>query len=89
MEPANYDPTHRLCNVGDTQTLKAISKAKVEFPKQEWDGVSQECKNFILTLLRRRPASRVSVAEALQNPWITENARTVARESGGEEANRI
>ena len=43
--------------------------------------MSSECKSFIKTLLRRRPASRATIPKALKDPWIAELARNVQKEA--------
>eukprot|EP00466_Bigelowiella_natans_P004121 jgi/Bigna1/35374/e_gw1.9.99.1 len=35
-----------------------------------WDNVSTEAKDFILKILERDPAARLSAQEALDHPWI-------------------
>lgn len=43
---------------------------RVVFHERYWKDVSQQAKDFILTLLRPDPAERATSHAALQNPWI-------------------
>ena len=48
-----------------------IVKGDFEFRKKEvWDPVSQECKDFIRSLLVVDPEARPTAVEALENPWF-------------------
>ncbi|EGD75877.1 AUR protein kinase [Salpingoeca rosetta] len=56
---------------GHTNTYKRITSVDLRFP--EHIPVSAEAKDFVKKLLRRRPSERMSLADALQHPWITKN----------------
>lgn len=48
-----------------------IIKGDFEFRKKEvWDVVSQECKDFIRSLLNVDPETRPTATEALRSPWF-------------------
>jgi len=47
---------------------------------EKWIHVSRDSLNFIRSLLRVDPASRVSAAEALESPWIVK--RHMATDTG-------
>ncbi|KXL49217.1 hypothetical protein M433DRAFT_7859 [Acidomyces richmondensis BFW] len=44
---------------------------RVVFHERYWKDVSQQAKDFILTLLRPDPAERATSHAALQHPWIS------------------
>ncbi|OHT13468.1 Calcium/calmodulin-dependent protein kinase type 1 [Tritrichomonas foetus] len=46
----------------------------LEFPSPEWDGISDDAKEFIKYFLNPNPNMRTSLDEALEDPWIVEMA---------------
>jgi len=44
---------------------------KVNFHKSDWEGVSDQCKDFLRKLLQPRPEERLTAMAALSHPWIT------------------
>lgn len=58
----------------DQHRLYALIKAGAyDFPSPEWDTVTQESKNLINSMLVLNPAKRITAAEALRQPWISQN----------------
>jgi len=56
------------------EILKKIIAAKVVFPKRS--NLSNSAKDFILKLIKKNPATRMSAAEALDHPWLKGEAGT-------------
>jgi len=42
-----------------------------------WDNISSDAKDFVLKMLERNPAQRLSAYEALNHPWIRKNSKTM------------
>jgi calcium-dependent protein kinase len=69
---------------GDTinDIFSAISTARLDFEDSIWSNISHTAKNLILQMLTKRPSDRISIAEALNHPWLQqqkgENAPTIA-----------
>ena len=47
-----------------------MSKGVYRFPVEEWDGISEEAKDFVRGLLQMDPRRRMTAEEALRHPWI-------------------
>jgi serine/threonine protein kinase len=47
-----------------------IKKAEFEFHEQYWKDVSEDAKDLIRKLLRKKPLARLTAEEALQHPWV-------------------
>jgi serine/threonine protein kinase len=52
--------------------LDKIINAAFEYPDEYWDGVSPEAKDFINKLLVPEPTNRMTAAQALGHPWLTD-----------------
>eukprot|EP00752_Nemacystus_decipiens_P018346 g16458.t1 len=50
-----------------------IKWARVPFPKELWDKVSDDAKDFVKRMLVKAPAKRMSADEACAHPWITKH----------------
>ncbi|CAM9138878.1 unnamed protein product [Ectocarpus sp. 12 AP-2014] len=48
-----------------------IKWARVSFPKEVWDKISDDAKDFIKRMLVKSPAKRMSADEACAHPWMT------------------
>ena len=58
----------------DTEWLRdRICTADFSFRSPFWDDVSELAKDFVASLLRVAPRDRMTAAEALEHPWITQN----------------
>lgn len=44
---------------------------ELEFPSPEWDGISQNVKDVIISLLSNDPSKRLSSEELLNHPWVS------------------
>eukprot|EP00970_Alexandrium_tamarense_P005224 scaffold845_cov199-Alexandrium_tamarense.AAC.37 len=65
--------THLPPGDTDNQIFDSVRTGRFDFPSPDWDGISDNAKDFICSLLRRDPSKRASAAEALKHPWIREN----------------
>ena len=50
---------------------RAIRENDVRFGGQEWHGISEEAKDFILCGLKKNQYERQSSSEMLNHPWLT------------------
>jgi len=53
------------------ELIAETTRAKIEFHERYWKNVSQEAKNFVLTLIKPDPAERPTAHQALELPWLT------------------
>ena len=65
---AGYPPFDADCEMN---LFKKIRTCDFEFIKEDWVGISQDAKSFILKLLQPDTNKRLKPEEALQHPWIT------------------
>jgi len=59
---------------GDTDfeiSTNVVSR-NISYPDEVWGYISAEAQNFVETLLKLEPESRLSSVEALTHPWILE-----------------
>jgi calcium-dependent protein kinase len=49
---------------------RKILAGKLDFPKKDFDKVSQEAMDFIIQLLDYNPVKRPTAEQAMQNPWM-------------------
>mmetsp|Transcript_29907 Transcript_29907/g.63427 ORF Transcript_29907/g.63427 Transcript_29907/m.63427 type:complete len:560 (+) Transcript_29907:267-1946(+) len=68
----------------DNQIFDSVRTGRFDFPSPDWDGISDEAKDFICSLLRREPSKRLSAVNALEHPWI----RTMAGDSDKKKGHR-
>lgn len=54
-----------------TDLIEECRAGRIIFHERYWKGVSQDAKDFILTLLQPDPTHRVSSEEALKHVWLT------------------
>ncbi|RKP06695.1 kinase-like domain-containing protein [Thamnocephalis sphaerospora] len=55
-------------------TISRVLHHSVEFPREEWNRISLQARHFIACLLRRHPADRMTVKEAIAHPWFLDDA---------------
>ena len=62
-----YEPFY-----GETEKelIAENSKAKVEYPKDDWNSVSVEGRDLVERMLERDPSKRIEPSKALQHAWI-------------------
>lgn len=53
---------------------RSVLTDKVDYNMPWWEGLSDEAKDFVHTLLDRDPAKRPSAKEALKHPWLQGNS---------------
>lgn len=75
----------------DDDIKAEVLSGEFSFEDEIWDDISDQCKNFIETLLELDPKSRPTAEEALEHPWIVEcrmasSERLKERESVNERA---
>ena len=56
----------------DNQIFDSVRTGRFDFPSPDWDGISDNAKDFICALLRRDPSKRLSASKALKHTWIRE-----------------
>lgn len=54
----------------DAQVLSLIEQGRFSLTGRNWDHISFEAKNFVLSLLKTNPSERLTAASALLHPWI-------------------
>ena len=57
----------------DEDIYKQVLKGEYDFPKEEWQNVSEEAKNLIKKMIEKDPTKRISALEALQDDWFKIN----------------
>ena len=55
----------------DEQILKRVAAGRFSFPSPEWDNISFEAKDLIITMLTFDYSRRISAADALHHPWLS------------------
>jgi len=54
---------------------RRIREEPLKFPSPQFDQISRECQDFLLSTMRKSPADRMSAETALQHPWIRHRSR--------------
>lgn len=57
--------------------VRRIKAGSYAFHEQYWSAVSNEAKDFIRKLLVIDPAKRLTVDQALQDPWVSDGLQHV------------
>ena len=47
-----------------------VCNSPLEFPKAEWDGITDEAKDLISKMLNKNYKRRISANEALNHEWV-------------------
>ncbi|OMJ85650.1 hypothetical protein SteCoe_13002 [Stentor coeruleus] len=55
----------------DEQILKRVAAGRYSFPSPEWDSISFEAKDLISKMLNVDISRRISAADALMHPWLS------------------
>ncbi|CAJ1935043.1 unnamed protein product [Cylindrotheca closterium] len=50
--------------------IEANKEAVVEFPKNDWSGISKDARDLIREMLKTDPGERITAKEALEHAWI-------------------
>jgi len=61
----------------DAELVAANREAIVEFPEEDWNGVSEEAKDLVRKMLERDGERRIGVREALRHSWILEKGEGI------------
>ena len=56
----------------DTQIFESVKVGKFDFPSPEWDDISQNAKDFVISLLKKNPKDRPEASVALKHAWLKE-----------------
>ena len=54
----------------NTEIFKSVRAGNFSYPSPEWDDISDKAKDFINSLLRKDPKSRLTSSGALEHPWF-------------------
>ncbi|XP_038591011.1 myosin light chain kinase, smooth muscle-like isoform X2 [Micropterus salmoides] len=54
----------------DAETLALVTAARYEFDEESFEDISDQAKDFISSLLKKKQRCRLSCAEALAHPWM-------------------
>ena len=57
----------------DKEIYKQVLKGEYDFPKEEWQNVSEEAKNLIKKMLEKDTKKRITALDALQDKWFKIN----------------
>ena len=55
----------------DEIIIKKVCAGQFAFPSPEWDCISAEAKDMLSKCLCSDPELRITAAEALQHPWLS------------------
>jgi serine/threonine protein kinase len=58
----------------DAQLFRKIEFCDFEFIKEDWEGISEDAKKFIIALLEPNTKKRLKPIDALGHSWITKNS---------------
>jgi len=61
-------------NENISKLFEEIMQADYDFPDEYWAHISDKAKDFVSKLLVSDPSRRLTAAEALQHPWISQLA---------------
>ena len=57
----------------DKEIYKQVLKGEYDFPKEEWQNVSEEAKNLVQKMLEKDTKKRITALDALQDKWFKIN----------------
>lgn len=63
-----YEPFY---GENEKELIEANKRAKIEFPEDDWDRISNDARDLVLKMTQVDPRQRISAKAALQHPWIT------------------
>jgi serine/threonine protein kinase len=69
----------------DEDILNTVMKGRYKFHSPEWDGVSDEAKSLIRSLLHRNSRKRPTATQALEHPWFRSQLSDAESESSDED----
>ena len=57
----------------DKEIYNQVLKGEYDFPKEEWQNVSEEAKNLVQKMLEKDTKKRITALDALQDKWFKIN----------------
>lgn len=66
-----------------SKIFDAVREAKLQFPKDNWGGISSSAKDLISRMLCTDPKKRLTSVEVLEHPWITGQVELSRHSSNG------
>ncbi|CAM9433518.1 unnamed protein product [Chrysoparadoxa australica] len=63
-----YEPFYGL---NERELIRSNKEGFFEFHSPEWDEIDEDAKDMIAKLMEKNPEKRLTVAEALNHPWIS------------------
>ena len=51
-------------------------KCDIDFKEELWNGISEEARELVQEMTKKNPAQRISVQNALSNPWFNKDFST-------------
>ncbi|XP_020324229.1 serine/threonine-protein kinase Chk2-like [Oncorhynchus kisutch] len=70
---AGYPPFYPNARIG-LSVSDQITQGIYTFIPSKWDGISDDAKDVVKKLLRVDPNARLTIEEALQHPWLMDEA---------------
>lgn len=67
----------------DGEVQRSVMRGRVDFPADEWGGVSDDAKDLIRRLLGKYSHLRPEADEALRHPWFARATAGAGAGSGG------
>lgn len=67
----------------NAQLLAAVSESKLEFPADDWKGISKEAKDFVSRLIEHDVKKRMTPDKALQHPWLVKALKAHQQSQAG------
>lgn len=64
----------------DAELIEANKQAKVEFPEEDWNGVSTAARDLVQKMMHPDPNQRLDAGGALQHPWFQAHLSESVRE---------
>jgi serine/threonine protein kinase len=64
-------------DVDEYELAQLILLGELDFATEQWDAVSDAGKEFVHKMIQVNPQNRISIEDALNDPWITGNAPNV------------
>ena len=60
----------------DQEIIRKVKIGEFTFDDEDWDKISEGAKKLIKKMLTKDPNQRITMKEALNDPWIQSNAPT-------------
>lgn len=54
----------------DSQLVAANKEAKIDFPDDEWSGISWNARDLVSKMMEPNPKKRLDASRALKHPWF-------------------